>query len=560
MVSTQNLEYELQELYKQKKYSQIVFSISTNSLENERSSSLSNLLGICRIIENKKDKKIVSLAVKDFKNGFLKEKKTIGAINSLANLISASCTLYDLGERNVNFAELIDFYHSSEMYCDKDRAIHAAMMMVFMRLNDVDRLTFHLDKIIKSKNFLISDLCSYGYYQCFNKNWSQSNFLDFGRFLNKNIPVYSENQVIKLSNKKNDKIKIGFLSSDIRGGHSITYFLKTVLENYDKKKFEIILFLHQVKEDETTANFINMVDKSINISSQKNLNAFNTIREFGLDIMIDLMGYTSMQRIELFKNRIAKKQILWLGYCNTTGVDNMDYIISDPHLIHKNEKNLYSEKIIYLEKIWNCHSGFNFKRTKNEAPFLKNNYITFGSFNNLNKINEKVINCWSKILKKNKSSKLIIKTAKEKHDYNRVKLLFKKNEVLDSVIFYENKDNLQNHLNLYKEIDIALDTFPYNGVTTSFEAIWMGLPVITMDGYNFNSRCGVSINKNLNMDSLIAKNEEDYVSIATNLSKNLNKYYDLRNKIFENSEKSPLFNRQDFSKNFFNSIEKIVNL
>ena len=560
MVSIRNLEFELQKLYKEKKYSEIVYLITTNSKEEERSSSLFNLLGISRITENQKDKTILSLAIKDFKNGFLKEKKSIAAINSLANLISASCKLYDLGEKNIDFEELINFYSSSKTFSLKDRAVHASMVMIYTRLNDVEKISFHLDKIIKSKNFLSSDLCSYGYYKCFDKNWSQTDFMNFGKYLNENLNFYPLNQTIELSNKKNERIKIGFLSSDIRGGHSITYFLKTVLLNYDKKKFEIILFLNQIKEDQTTKDFINLADKSVNISNLDNLNALNTIRKFQLDIMVDLMGYTSMQRIELFKNRLAKKQVLWLGYCNTSGVENMDYIISDPNLINKNESNLYSEEIIYLPNIWNCHSGFNFKRTENLPPINKNKYITFGSFNNLNKVNEDVIKCWSKILRHVKGSKLFIKTAKEKHSLNRVKQSFEKKGVLDSIVFHHNKSNLEDHLNLYKEIDIALDTFPYNGVTTSFEAIWMGVPVLTMEGYNFNSRCGSSINKNLDMDFLIAKNEEEYVSRAINLSNSYDKYNDIRKKIFDNSEKSPLFNKLDFSKNFYNSLEKIVHL
>ena len=130
---------------------------------------------------------------------------------------------------------------------------------------------------------------------------------------------------------------------------------------------------------------------------------------------------------------------------------------------------------------------------------------------------------------------------------------------MDSVIFYTRIDKVEDHLNLYKEIDIALDTFPYNGVTTSFEAIWMGVPVLTMAGYNFNSRCGESINKNLNMEYLIAQNEDEYVTKAVELNSDLDKYYVIRKKIFKNSENSPLFNRDSFSKNFFKAIEKIIN-
>ena len=120
------------------------------------------------------------------------------------------------------------------------------------------------------------------------------------------------------------------------------------------------------------------------------------------------MGITSNQKLSLIKNRIAKKQVAWCGYNNTTGVEQMDYLISDKYSILKNEVNLYSEKIIYLENIWNCHSGFSEKREYIEPPFKINKYITFGSFNNFRKINDSVINVWSSILKQIPNSKLIL--------------------------------------------------------------------------------------------------------------------------------------------------------
>jgi predicted O-linked N-acetylglucosamine transferase (SPINDLY family) len=277
-----------------------------------------------------------------------------------------------------------------------------------------------------------------------------------------------------------------------------------------------------------------------------------------IDIMFDLMGITSKPRIALFKNRLAPIQISWLGYCNTSGINNMDYIISDPNLVFPEETNLYTEKLIYLENIWNCHSGFNIKRQKNPLPSDQNNFVTFGSFNNFQKINDNVAKVWSKILKNIKNSKLILKSSLKK-DYTRLKEFFKKDGVLDSVIFYEKKSSNLEHLNLYKDIDIALDTFPYNGVTTSFEAIWMGVPVLTMKGYNFNSRCGESINKNLNLNHLIAEDNKDYISKAIELATNKEKLIETRDFIFANAVNSPLFDQVNFSKNFYNSLENVFN-
>jgi len=560
MVSIQNLEFELQELFEKQNYSKIISEITSKTKENERNAGLFVLLGISRISLNKnKDKNEVSIAVSDFKKGYLKEKESVNGLNALTNFVVSSSILSDFENSGVDFDEIISFYKKSPKFFQDKRAINIAMTMVYKRLNDYKGMLFHLEKIIKSNDFIVQDLCNYGYWRCFDKNWSQPDFFEFGKFLNDNLNEYTQDEVVKLSNKKNKKIKIGILSSDIKDAHSVTYFLRTILLNYDKEKFEIVLFLNQIQEDITSNEISRLVDKVINVGKLNDLKAFNTIREFNLEIMIDIMGYTSRNRIELFKNRMAKKQAIWMGYCNTTGVKNMDYIITDPNLIYENEKNLYSEEVIYLPEIWNCHSGFNFKRKENPPPIIKNNFITFGSFNNPAKMNETVIDCWANILKNIKNSKLIIKCANNKRKLDRIEKIFKKRGILDSVIFYTRIDKVEDHLNLYKEIDIALDTFPYNGVTTSFEAIWMGVPVLTMAGYNFNSRCGESINKNLNMEYLIAQNEDEYVTKALELNSDLDKYYEIRKKIFKNSENSPLFNRDSFSKNFFKAIEKIIN-
>ena len=558
MVSIQNLEFELQNLFKKKKYSQIIFEITTKTKEEERNAGLFVLLGISRISLNKKNKDQVQLAVDDFKKGYLKEKTSENSLNALVNFILASVILSDFENTDVNFDEIKNFYKELPKIHQAKRAINIAMTSICSKFVDHEVMLLHLEKVIKSGDFISNDLCNYGYWRCFDKNWSQREFFEYGKFVEKNLPEYPQDQIAKLSKKKNNKINLGILSADLKNGHSITFFLKTILSNYNKDEIEIYLFSNQINANAISKEISDLVFKTIDISKLSNLNALNKIREENLDIIIDVMGYTSRNRIGLFKNRVAKKQVLWMGYCNTTGLKNMDYIIADPNLIYKDEKNYYAEQVLYLPEIWNTHCGFDFERKENPPPLLKNNYITFGSFNNPAKINKNVIFCWSKILKEIENSKLIIKCSNDKKKLDRIESLMEKNGVLDSVIFHKRFEDKKDHLNLYNEVDIALDTFPYNGVTTSFEAIWMGVPVITMAGYNFNSRCGESINKNLNMEQLIAKNEDDYVSKAVSLSTDRDKFLNIRKSIFLDAIDSPLFNKKRFAENFFNSLREII--
>ena len=558
MVSVQNLEFELQNLFKEKKFSEIIFEITTKTQENERTSGLFVLLGISRISLNKRNKDQVELAVSDFKKGYLKELTSENSLNALVNLALASVILSDFENTNVDFDEIKNFYKSSPEFFQNKRPINIAMTTIYSRLNDFEGMVFHLEKVIKSGDFIPNDLCNYGFWRCYDQSWSQKDFFEYGQFVEKNLIEYPSDQIIKLSNKKNKKINLGILSADLKTGHSITFFLKTILLNYNKDEIDIYLISNQKDLTTVSTEITNLVFKTIDISQLSDLDALNKIRKLNLDIMIDVMGYTSRNRIGLFKNRIAKKQVIWMGYCNTTGLKNMDYIISDQNLIYENEKDLYTEQILYLPKIWNTHCGFDFEREENLPPLIKNNFITFGSFNNPSKINENVITCWTKILKNIKNSKLIIKCPSDKQQLIRIKKSLKDKSILDSVVFHTSFDNKKDHLNLYKKVDIALDTFPYNGVTTSFEAIWMGAPVLTMAGYNFNSRCGESINKNLGLEQLIAKDENEYVSKAVDLSKSKEKYISLRKFIFKNALKSPLFNKKKFAEHFFNSLKEII--
>ena len=156
------------------------------------------------------------------------------------------------------------------------------MTMIYRRLNYAKKIIFHLDKVIKSKNFNAWDLCNYGYWRCFDKNWKQSDFFNYGKFIDESLKEIPQNQLVKLPEVSNLKTRIGFLSADILGGHSITYFLKTVLLNYDKKKFEIILILNNPKEDQLTKNLKDLVDETINIWNLDNVSAVNRARELKL--------------------------------------------------------------------------------------------------------------------------------------------------------------------------------------------------------------------------------------------------------------------------------------
>ena len=547
-------------LFSEKKYDELIFFLETEF--KNKSSQILNLLGVSRLF-NSREKKSLMLALPEFKQAYIQEKKTQFGLEALINFINTAVDLYImqspvddvLNDSSTYLNQTNELYDEAEYFFGYNEKLVSAIIRVYQQQANVDKVLSAYKTLFEQGNLNLNTFSSWIFFNNYKKEWSQKDYLKYTKLLQTHVEKFSENKLVKIKEKKGDKIKIGFLSGDILKKHSITYFLKTVLLNYDKDKFEIYLYLDNKIEDENTSEFRALVKKTCNISNLNDIDATNSIRQDEIDIIFDVMGLSSVQRISLFKNRVAPKQISWLGYCNTTGVDNMDYLISDPNLIYPEEECNYVEKIIYLPNIWNCHSELNIERVDLEPPCLKNKYITFGSFNNFNKINDSVIDVWSQILKNVTGSKLILKSSL-KVDKNHIKKKFIENGVSSSIVFLE-KRKLIKHFSLYKQIDIALDTFPYNGVTTSFEAISMGVPVLTMKGYNFNSRCGESINKNLGMKDLIAKNESEYIFKAKKLAGNPDELLKIRKKIFATAPNTPLFNKIKFANDFFSCLENI---
>ena len=550
-------------LFKEKKYSKVIIIIEQIKNE-EKTPALLNLSGVCRMMSSNSSETIRQ-AIDDFKNSYFKEIDKKKSKETIKNLINASVTLFDNEQiknrngLNNNFFEDINLiYRENQELFENDPNLMKAILKVFKRTSGVKIVIDHLKKIIQS--YPDSDLiASYSFFNNYLNDWSQQDYFNNSKKINDKLHRYSPKELIDFKISKKNKINVGFISSDIRSKHSVTYFLKSPLTYYNKDKFKIHLYHnHDLVNDDTVLEFNKYVSKYLYISKLKDLDAINKIREDEIDIMIDLNGFSSNHRLPLLKNRLAPIQISWCGYTNTIGLNEMDYLMVDKNLIKPEEENFYSEKIIYLPNIWNCHSGYTIKRNENNMPLETNKFITFGCFNNFKKINEDVIEVWSKILKYIKNSKLFLKTsiATSREFY---KQKFNKYGVLESIIFSDYNKNFNDHLNEYKKIDIALDTFPWNGVTTSFEAIWMNVPVIVMEGYNFNSRCGYSINKNLKLLNLIAKNKEEYINKAVSLAKDKEMLLKLRKNLFENVLNSTLFDKKKFSDEFFSSLETVYN-
>jgi predicted O-linked N-acetylglucosamine transferase (SPINDLY family) len=272
-----------------------------------------------------------------------------------------------------------------------------------------------------------------------------------------------------------------------------------------------------------------------------------------IDILIDLAGHTGYNRLPLFAWKPAPVQATWLGYLATTGVRAIDYIIGDPWVLPFAEQVYFTEKICHIPDSYVCFTPPEIDVPVSDLPAQNNGYITFGCFNNLSKVNDSVIALWSRILTAVPNSRLYLKTKQLSDPVVKVQVTaqFESHGIKPGRLILEGtKPNRTEHLASYGRVDIALDPFPYPGITTSVEALWMGVPMITLAAQGFLSRQGIGILTNAGLPDWISTDENDYVLKAIHHASDLTRLTALRARLRQQVMKSPLFDAPRFAQNF----------
>ena len=557
------LKSHIEQLFHKKKYEELIKVTDKFIKHNERPPGLASLIGTCKIQKKNRTKEDILSAIGYFEEAYLKGKNTIHGISGISNLITISLlNVYTHKEYLPFILKAEKYYLESENYYEKSPEFLRAGKELFTYQLNEEKIKDISNKILETKQSSIATRSSCLFINNYFYNWSQKEHYDQAKKNSKYFSVLNVKELNKINYKESPKIHIGFVSQDLRDNHSITFFIKNTIKYIDKNRFRIFLFsfAKQNKNDQSQNELRELADEFVDIESLNNQEVVNLIQEKKIYILFDIMGFTLTNRVEIFNSRISPVQISWLAYCNTLGFETIDYLIADKNVILPDEEKYYSEKIIKLPDIWNSHSGFDFETKYIEPPSIKNKHFTFGSFNNFLKISEPVIKAWSKILQQVPNSKLILKSSSRKRNIERIIFKFKKYGVENKVKVFNKLDfpNYKEHLDLYRSIDLALDTFPYNGVTTTFEALWMNVPVLVLKGFNFNSRCGESIIQNSKIDYLISSDIDDYIKKAVFLAQDKDKLKSIKKELSEKISFSPLFNNKKFVKNFEQSMLDII--
>ena len=375
--------------------------------------------------------------------------------------------------------------------------------------------------------------------------------------------IYSTNIIVKNENKRifSDKqTRIGFVSADFRE-HAVSYQVFDVIKNLSENlELKLYFYYNKLEEDEITKSFKKLNINWINIFKLSDSEIIDKLRDDNIQILLDLSGFTKGGRLNIFYHQPCPIQISWCGYLASVGMEKNHYIFADKYTIPEVDENKYKEKIYRLDKTWSVLSKNYNVVANNNIPALKNKFISFGSFNNILKINHKVVNTWSKILCRILNSKLYLfsDNFNEQEFKSYFEKLFLDNGVQLDQLFFQPSLKRDDLLNKYNLIDIALDTFPYSGGTTSLESYWMGVPVLTKKGDYFISKSTESINKNIGLNDWIANDESDYINKAVNFSNNLNFLQSVKNYLLENRETFAIFDSEDFAKQMINAFKKLI--
>ena len=354
--------------------------------------------------------------------------------------------------------------------------------------------------------------------------------------------------------KNNAKINIGYFSADFRN-HPVGHLISRTIELHDKTKFNVHGFYFGKKhtqDDRYYQRFKKAFNEFHDVSNKNNDEILNLSRKLGIDIAIDLMGHTGgfENRIEIFLERCAPVQINFLGYPGTSGTDKFDYIIADKNLIEEDEKEFYSEKIVFLPNSYQPCEKDRFlsdrKLTKQDFNLPDGKFI-FCCFNLNQKISKNISNLWIEILEKVPNSVLWL-ISKNENFVNNFTNEFKKKSISQERIIFSKPISVEEHLVRIKFADLFLDTFPYNAHTTCSDSIWAGIPVLTKRGKSFHSRVAGSLLKTSGLEELITYSNKEYIDKAVQIANDENYLKSLKQKIISSRDTNPLFDSKSYTK------------
>ncbi|HUX62991.1 tetratricopeptide repeat protein [Sulfuricella sp.] len=355
-------------------------------------------------------------------------------------------------------------------------------------------------------------------------------------------------------------LRVGLVSGDLRS-HPVGFFLESILAHLNPARVELVAYPTQLQEDELTARIKSRFASWKPIAGLSDQTAARKIHEDGIHILIDLAGHTAKNRLPVFAWKPAPVQVSWLGYFASTGVPGMDYLLADPVSVPDSHRDHFTETVWYLPDTRLCFTApaTNTNLTLTPLPAARNGYVTFGCFQRLSKINDDVLALWGRIFHALPQSRLRLQSNEMKSPSAReeVQRRLARVGIDPERVMIQGSVPRKDYLAAHADVDIILDTFPYPGGTTTCEALWMGVPTLTLAGDTLLARQGASLLACAGLGDWIASDEDDYVTRALAHAANFNRLARLRSGLREKVLASPLFDALLFALNLEEALQNM---
>jgi predicted O-linked N-acetylglucosamine transferase (SPINDLY family) len=348
------------------------------------------------------------------------------------------------------------------------------------------------------------------------------------------------------------RLRLGYLSPDIRK-HSVAFFLEPLLDNADRAGFELFCYADVKTPDEVTRRLRGKVDHFCNVRTLPDKDVIERVRADGIDILVDLAGHAGTTRAALLAHKLAPVQVTYCGYPDTTGMPAVDYRITDWLSDPAGVEGHYAERLVRLPDGFLCYLPPSDPPPVGEAPCLAGKAVTFGSFNREFKVSQETYDTWCRILHALPESRIVMKSiagadpATREHQFGEFERRGIERSRVELVGFIPDQ---KQHLACYRDVDIALDTYPYHGTTTTLDSLLMGVPVITRVGYNHASRVGASLLAQVGLREFVAADADDYVARAVALAGDRERIAALRRTLRQRLLASPLCDGAGFARKF----------
>jgi len=434
---------------------------------------------------------------------------------------------------------------------------HLNLGNLYKQFGEIEKAIATTEKCIElAPNYLVGyqNLCIDHNYYWASKNKTFELAKKYGELASANVTPFTAWQVDPIPNKK---LRVAFVSGDFRL-HPVAHFLEKILDAIPRDQFDLVAYYNGEVSDSMTQRISKkFTEWNPAVNRLDNQSLAKKIYNDKIDILVDLSGHTAKTRTSMFAYKPAPIQVNWLGYFNTTGMTSIDWIIADRIVLPEKDKRYYTEKPFYMPDLYYAYSKPDLDIPLADPPVMKNGFITFGSFNNYPKLNNKVIKAWSKILLSVDHSKLFIKNRQLESVFIRNQLLerFMAHNIPADRIIMEGSSARSQYFTDFNKIDIALDSFPFPGGTTTIDCLWMGVPVLNLTGNTFISRQGETILKNAGLSDWITTKEADYIALAKKKSSNKNNLVKIRKNLRNKLEKSPVMNTDRFGKNLGKALQ-----